>query len=834
MRVAAALGLEPAEVLDLAASMNPVAPDVGRLVARRAGAVRRYPDPTPATTALASAMDVPSSALLLTNGGAEAIALVAGARPVGWIDEPDFSLYGRHLAELAPGAPSWRSNPHNPTGRLAEPTETADVLDEAFYPLATGEWTRGDHTRGTIVIGSLTKAFACPGLRLGFVLSNDRSLLDELSRSQPRWSVNSLACALLPDLLECADLPGWASQIRTLRAELMSLLLAHDYVAAPSEANFVLVPAALGLRERLAEYGVIVRGCASFGLPDAVRIAVPDERGLERLDAALSGRGPSRLGGGARPVPRSSGSPDPVGSRLVGALLVCGTSSDAGKSHVVTGLCRALARRGVKVTPFKAQNMSLNSFATPGGEEIGRAQGIQAIAARAVPEAAMNPILLKPMGDRRSQVVLMGRPAGEIDAAAYLRERRATLMPTVLSALASLRSRFEVVVCEGAGGAAEINLLDSDLANLRLAADAGLPAIVVGDIERGGVFAALYGTVALLPEDLARTVKGFVINKFRGDPAILGPGLDELERRTGVPTLGVLPFVPGLDLDAEDSLGLEGAFRPAHGAGPAPAPGDVGPTPLDVVVVRFPHLANFTDIDALGLEPGVRLRPVASTAELGEPDVVILPGSKATVADLEWLRETGLAERIAELAHRIGGPTILGVCAGYQMLGRVIVDTVESGAGEVAGLCLLPIETVFEPEKLTRPRHGRSLTHGVTGYEIRHGRVGVLDGADGGHAADGSGPLAELDDEHGAEDEGWISDGGRVAGTSLHGLFESDGFRRAWLSAAALRRGRAFRPGVVCFAEAREAQIDRLADLVEQHLDLGAIFGLIASAGAAR
>ena len=468
-----------------------------------------------------------------------------------------------------------------------------------------------------------------------------------------------------------------------------------------------------------------------------------------------------------------------------GGLMVCGTASDVGKSSVVAGLCRVLHRRGLRVAPFKAQNMANNSYVTPSGHEIGRAQGVQALAAGAEPEVAMNPILLKPTGERTSQVVVMGRPVGHFDAAAYQAEKP-RLFVTVLEALADLRTRFDVVIVEGAGSPSEINLLHSDLVNLRLAAAAGLPAIVVGDIDRGGVFAAFYGTVALLPDDLRPLVRGFVVNKLRGDPALLAEGPAELERRCGVPTLGVLPYLHGVSLDAEDSLAL-----------PEVAPSDG--SAIDVAVIRFPRIANFTDFDPLMSEPAVGVRFVDRAAALGRPDLVVLPGTKATVADLEWLRGRGLDRAIEACGARV-----LGICGGYQMMGRTIVDDVESGRGAVDGLGWLDAETVFGATKVTRQRRGRALNQRVTGYEIHHGRVRSAD------------PWIHLDDAYGEEPEGAVS--GRFSGTTLHGLLEDDGFRAAFL---------AIDPSGLSFAAAREDQLDRLADMLEAHLDLAAIDGLI-------
>jgi adenosylcobyric acid synthase len=492
-----------------------------------------------------------------------------------------------------------------------------------------------------------------------------------------------------------------------------------------------------------------------------------------------------------------------------GALMVCGTASDVGKSHVVTGLCRVLSRRGVRVAPFKAQNMALNSFVTPSGHEIGRAQAVQAMAAGVEPEVAMNPVLLKPTGERTSQVVVGGRPWAHLDAAAF-QAAKPELLTVVLDALVDLRRRFDVVLLEGAGSPAEINLYDADLVNLGLAVRVGVPAVVVGDIDRGGVFAALYGTVALLPDDRRSLVRGFLINKLRGDPALLGDGPLELERRCRVPTLGVIPYLWNVSLDAEDSLSLGRAWRRPLGTGPVTAA-----HVLDVAVIRFPRIANFTDLDPLAIEPGVAVRLVEHPAALGRPDLVILPGTKATVADLEWFRGRGLDRAVADAAA--AGATVLGVCGGYQMLGRWIDDDVESGRGRVDGLGWLGAETVFEPDKVTRQRRGRALGLRVTGYQIHHGRVR------------GGEPWIELDDVYGREPEGCRA--GRVLGTSLHGLFEEDGFRAALLQQVSDR----FRPSGVSFAAAREAQIDRLADALEAHVDLAALESILrAGAGTGR
>ncbi|WP_371748978.1 cobyric acid synthase [Aquihabitans sp. G128] len=521
-----------------------------------------------------------------------------------------------------------------------------------------------------------------------------------------------------------------------------------------------------------------------------------------------------------------------------GGLTVCGTTSDAGKSQVVTGLCRLLRRNGVSVAPFKAQNMANNSFVTRSGHEIGRAQGVQALAAGAEPEVAMNPVLLKPTGDRTSQVVVLGRPLGHLTAAEY-HEHKPHLLATVLDALADLRRRFDVVVIEGAGSPAEINLLDHDIVNLRIAHEADLHAVVVGDIDRGGVFAALHGTVDLLPPRYRRLVGGFVINKFRGDPALLLDGTDQLEARSGVPTLGVVPWLRDIALDAEDSLALDG-LRPRP-AGEPPA----GSDRLDVAVVRFPRLSNFTDLDALAIEPGVGVRYVDTGAALGAPDLVVLPGSKATLADLAWLRAQGLADAVTAAAGDPAGPVVLGICGGYQALGRTITDPhgVESTGGEATdGLALLDVATTFDPVKVTRRRSGTALGQPIEGYEIHHGRVARGPAAEAwvALAPDPLGPVdptastdtdtdtdTTADTSPGSEAEGAQAADGRVRGTTVHGLFEEDAFRAAFLVDVARRRGKRFVPAGVSFAAARTHQFDRVADALEAHVDLAAVARLI-------
>jgi adenosylcobyric acid synthase len=483
----------------------------------------------------------------------------------------------------------------------------------------------------------------------------------------------------------------------------------------------------------------------------------------------------------------------------VSALLVAGTTSDAGKSIVTTGLCRAFARRGVKVAPFKAQNMSNNSMVcagTDGGAEIGRAQWIQALAARVAPEPAMNPVLLKPGSDNRSHVVVMGRPAGAVSSRDFVDGRR-HLARAAYDAFDDLSSRFDVVVAEGAGSPAEINLRASDYVNMGLARHASIPTVVVGDIDRGGVFAAMFGTVALLEPADQGLIAGFVVNKFRGDVSLLSPGMDELERLTGRRVFGVLPWHPDLWLDSEDALDLDG--RRARADGPA----------MKVAVVRLPRISNFTDVDALGIEAGLDVVFASDARALADADLVVLPGTRATIADLAWLRERGLDSAV--LAHAAAGRPVLGICGGFQMLGREITDPegIEGEPGaNVEGLGLLDVRTAFAVDKILRLPSGEALGVPAAGYEIHHGRVtrgdGVEDFLGGARTA-------------------------HVFGTMWHGSLEGDDFRAALLSLVAGLTERTWTPTGASFPVARQRRLELLADLMESHLDVDALLDLATS-----
>ena len=497
---------------------------------------------------------------------------------------------------------------------------------------------------------------------------------------------------------------------------------------------------------------------------------------------------------------------------LARVIMVQGTSSHAGKSVLAAALCRIFAQDGFEAAPFKAQNMSLNSYATPDGGEIGRSQAVQAAAAMTAPRVEMNPVLLKPEGGSRSQVVLMGRPLAVASAREY-HDLKPAIWETATSALDRLRSEHDVIVIEGAGSPAEINLKQHDMANMRVALHADAPVLLVGDIDRGGVFAHLVGTIALLDPGERALVKGHVINKFRGDPSLLTPGLDFLEERTGIPVAGVIPHFSDIHIPEEDSLGL----TPEMGSDGVPA--------VDVAVLRLPHIANFDDFDPLRHEPSVRVRYAGRPEEIGSPDLVIIPGSKTTVADLDWLRERGLAERIVAL--RGSGTPVVGICAGYQMLGANLLDPdgVESPRAETTGLGLLPASTTFLKSKSThqvigRVVEGRGILEGcpgakITAYEIHVGATSHQGLSQPFTIESRSGQRVDLPD-------GALDGEGLTLGTYMHGLFHNRPVRRSILEYAARRKGARLPPSGDDIDQG--AEYDKLAALVRAHLDVDMVY----------
>jgi adenosylcobyric acid synthase len=508
------------------------------------------------------------------------------------------------------------------------------------------------------------------------------------------------------------------------------------------------------------------------------------------------------------------------------AVMVLGTSSHAGKSLLTAALCRIFAQQGYTVAPFKSQNMSLNSAATPEGLEIGRAQALQAEAAGIAPSVHMNPILLKPAGNMTSQVILRGKIWGRLSAADYHQRRVEELMPLVCESYQKLASENEVIVLEGAGSPAEINLKQHDIVNMRMAAMADASCLLVGDIDRGGVFASLLGTVELLEPEERERIRGFVINKFRGDVSLLMPGIRMMEDRIGTPCLGVIPYLEQLSLDEEDSLGLPMSDSLQDDRWSST---DANRS-LRIAVIAFPSLSNFTDFDALRSEPSVAVRFCRKSEQLPGADVVILPGSKQTADDLLWMRREGLDNAVAEHAKTC---LVVGVCGGFQMLGKLILDPEEIESGKPhPGLGLLPFDTTMRPTKITMAATGELATKSLfgqpvgsvslQGYEIHVGETSYLSEAQ---------PFAQIvrrtNDSQRSVADGCVGADSRIFGTYLHGVFDGDAFRHAFIGAA-----RAFchlTPAgeLNDWASKRKDSFDRLASAVSESLDIEKIFAWV-------
>lgn len=489
------------------------------------------------------------------------------------------------------------------------------------------------------------------------------------------------------------------------------------------------------------------------------------------------------------------------------SLMIQGTGSDVGKSLLVAGLCRIYKRRGFSVAPFKAQNMALNSYVTPDGLEIGRAQALQAAASGLEPSVYMNPVLIKPHGDMKSQIVVMGKPWRDLEATDYYKTK-ARLWEYVTESLNCLKKDFDLIICEGAGSPAEINLKEHEIVNMAVARYLNAPVLIAADIDRGGVFASLYGTVELMDPDEKALIKGFIINKFRGDVELLKPGLKMLEDLTGGrKTAGVIPVIHDINLAQEDSVFLE--KNTVFGGGP-----------IDIAVIHLPCISNYDDLDALLLEEGVSIRMIKKGTELGTPNAVIIPGSKTTIADLKWMKKTGIYKEIQKLS--LQDVAVAGICGGYQILGESISDPfgLEGEKESVDGLALLSVSTTMSEGKITvrsvAEAFGKKgfltdFNDVVSGYEIHMGETVRLKNTS---------PLFRMND---GTVDGSISDDGKIWGSYFHGIFNTPGFRRKWLQSIGWKPSGEAR----CLDDVQNEQLDYLADILEENLDMDFIDGII-------
>jgi adenosylcobyric acid synthase len=843
-KLASAAGLPQNDILDFSANINPLGPPewMRPLVSRTIASLAHYPDPDCAALikAISARYDVTEDEVIAGNGSTELIYLIPRELPVrrAVIPVPAYADYARASelagltlekiilkeedafrpnltaieARLREGDIVFIGQPSNPTGLVCNAdalrgmamrnASVTFVIDEAFADFVEGmdSLTRR-RPPNVIVLLSFTKFFAIPGLRLGCCIA-DPAVIERIKNLLPPWSVNTFAQAVGEKAMGDEE---FARKTREYcRTERESLTEQFQSIPGlyvyPGEANYLMVRidreelSAASLAQKLLPMGIAIRVCDNFdGLDErffrvAVRTAEENEILLNKLRLAL---------GVTHALSRKKTKP---------ALMIQGTSSNAGKSVMAAALCRIMLQDGYSVAPFKAQNMSLNSYVTREGGEMGRAQVVQAQACRIDPDVRMNPILLKPSSDTGAQVIIMGKPVGNMNVGQYIRYKPGAFT-TAKDAYNSLASEHDVIILEGAGSPAEVNLKHHDIVNMAMARYARSPVILVGDIDRGGVFASFVGTMEVLAEWERALVAGFIINRFRGDESLLDDAIKYVERHTGRPTFGIIPYLKDLGLPEEDSV----TFKNASKEKTRPA-GDA----VEIALIDLPHISNFTDFDSLRLEPDVHLRVVRSSRDIGRPDAVILPGSKNVIGDLEYLTQDGLAEKIAALAHS-GKTEIIGICGGFQILGSEIADPhgIESAGRTIKGLGLLPVTTTLALEKTLECVSARHADSGIAlkGYEIHHGLTHGMNMPAAVVRADGA-------------VVGVRSEEGLLWGTYLHGIFDADEFRRWFIDRLRTRRGLA-PVGKMLAAYDLEPAFDRLADIVRRRLDMDAIYRLM-------
>ncbi len=843
-RLARRAGLSQDRLLDFSANINPLGPPEGlrSVVSSALSEVAAYPDPDcrALKEVIAQTYRISRDTVLVGNGSTELIYLlpqalersravvpvpsyadyVTACRRAGYSVElarlresDDFRLDYEELESTLSGDEIvFLGHPNNPTGlplsndRILEIASrfpgTIFIIDEAFTALSEGVTSfASDRPANVISLISLTKTYAVPGLRLGCAIA-DPAIARRVEALQPPWTVNSIAQAVGTVALQDEDYLVRSRRYVTERRERLTNALESipGVTVYPAAANFLLARidrsdmAAPALAEKTLGHGIAIRVCGNFhGLDDrffriAVRTETENDLLLESLRKSFRVKG-SRTR--ARKTP---------------AIMFQGTSSNAGKSVLTAALCRILLQDGYRVAPFKAQNMSLNSFVTREGKEMGRAQVVQAQAARLEPDVRMNPVLLKPSSDTGSQVIVMGTPAANMEVEQYV-DFKPQALKSVHEAYDSLAAEYDVMVLEGAGSPGEMNLKRHDIVNMRMAEYADAPVLIVGDIDRGGVFASFIGTMETLEEWERRLTAGFVVNRFRGREELLGPALDYVERHTGRPVLGVVPFISDHGLPEEDSVTFKSGFLDKA-------------VPLDehveIAVIDLPHISNFTDFDAFRIEPDVRLTIVRSPDALNRPEAVILPGSKNVPGDLAYLKRHGFDRKILDLAKG-GYSEIVGICGGFQMIGTRVEDPnrIESLSPPAEGLGLLELSTVMAKEKTLTRTEGRHVASGepLTGYEIHHGRT------DAGDAV----PLMRKDD---GTPEGAVSPDGLCWGAYLHGIFDADGFRRWFINRLREKKGYAPLEGV-CARYDLEPAFDRLAGIVRESLAMDRIYRIM-------
>ena len=856
---------EAYDVIDASANINPVGPPpwLRQVVASSVSDLVHYPDAEAAelVNSIATYYGVERRSVVVGNGSSELFAWLPRVEPARpWlVPVPCYGEYRRAPAlagqtvveipcgeDLAidvgaletalrqhPNGLVMIGHPSNPAGRLLDVDAVCRLagafpdalvcVDEAFGDFIT-DFPSFIPCRpaNMLVMCSATKIAAIPGLRLGWLIA-DPGLAERFRLQLPPWSVNHIAQVVGQRLLADHEFIRKSRESCALwRAELVTAL--EDYPALsvfPGVANYVMVRiddqavSASDIATICLDHGVALRTCHDYpGLGDRwLRCAVKPPKDTRRIARAVGVALSQLCGDDCVTLPSERETSHSASAPAYRALMIQGCSSDAGKSVLVAALCRCLAQDGVDVAPFKAQNMSNNAGVDAGGRELGRAQVTQARASGLAPHVDMNPVLLKPNSDTGCQVIVDGKPIGNRDVTGYIATKQ-HCKQAALAAFDRLAQRHEVIICEGAGSPGEINLRANDFVNMGFVEERDMPVLLVGDIDRGGCYASFVGHLEVMAEWERQRVQGLLVNRFRGDASLLGPAHDYVRDYTGAEVIGVVPHISNLGLPDEDRLSLErrAASRPAADAVSGVSDGGES-APLEIAVIALPHIANSDDLDPFEGEPDIQLRFVTHLHELGNPAAIVLPGSKNVIGDGQWLSDRGLADAIVQFA-RTGG-AVVGLCAGFQLLGTRICDPdhIESSVAVCDGLGLLGHDTILERGKVTRLTRGQHQPSGmtVTGYEIHHGRSESPDDA----------PIVVSDD---GRHLGYQR--GRVWGSYLHGIFDSDELRRWWIDELRTMAGR--QPlGRVQVQYDLDGALDRLAAVFRESVDLERVYRLL-------
>lgn len=834
--------VEIQNLLDFSANINPLgAPDWLRsCISSNLDSILHYPDPSASglKKIIAEKYGVPIRNVLVANGSTELLYQLPGVlhskraviptpcyvdylkvvrlagieiKTIALMEDAGFTLDLKQLESLLRQDDLViLGRPNNPTGTAFDRKKLLQIakkyptviflIDEAFLEFVEDVESLAGSSDNIITLHSLTKFYAIPGLRLGFGVFPD-PIRDALQKILPPWTVNSLAQKVgeqaLRDQKYQKETKAYCLQCRNELSRKLSVF--PDLKIYPSVANYLLIQlnskiTVPKLQEELSKFNILIRNCFNYqGLGEKYfRIAVRNESENNLLLKALSN---------ILPVKKSI---QYQTKQKTPAIMFQGTSSNAGKSVLTAALCRILLQDGIRVAPFKAQNMSLNSYVTADGLEMGRAQVVQAQAARLDPTVLMNPILLKPNSDTGSQIIVRGKPLGNMSVMDYVSYKKQA-MSIVKESYDELSENFDAIILEGAGSPGEVNLKAHDIVNMRMARHAESPVILVGDIDRGGVYASFVGHMEVFNRWERDLVAGFLVNRFRGNSDLLQDAHDYVKNYTGKDVLGVVPYLHNHGIPEEDSV----SFKDGLFDGKMPEQDHIV-----VGIINFPHISNFTDLEPFILEPDVWLRVISTPEEIGDPDVLILPGSKNVIGDLKNLKEN---QMLSEIQRKVdNGCEIVGICGGYQMLGTIIEDPhgIESNHETISGLSLIDMQTVLEADKTLTRKQGTHIDSGqpVVGYEIHHGQTKLS-----------SKSLFSYDDGSSCGAQGGCKN---VWGSYLHGIFDSDLFRRGFIDAIRVRKGYKKYQGPLCSYNLEPA-FDRLADSVRESLDMERVYQLL-------